>query len=222
MMDAVGSALAGAASHSPLAPALALVAGVASSFGPCVAPRLVAIAGLTAGLTGVKRWLRVGAFVAGLCAGYVGLGVITGALSYAAEYATYLYAGLALGLTIWGLVQLLRPPHGVACAATGISSARLSLGASFLAGSGFAIVASPCCGPIAVAIAGMTVASGSVAYGALLLASFALGHAVPLFGTAAGAARLRALLGTRRLEDATATVTGALTLALGGYYALLA
>ncbi|MGB8519183.1 MAG: hypothetical protein WCD38_03380, partial [Candidatus Tumulicola sp.] len=54
-------------------------------------------------------------------------------------------------------------------------------------------------------------------------AAFALGHAVPLVALAAGSsAHVGGLLRLRWPVEATATVAGGLTIALGAYYAVLA
>ncbi|MEO6835920.1 MAG: cytochrome c biogenesis protein CcdA [Candidatus Tumulicola sp.] len=205
------------------APAVAFGAGLASSFGPCIAPRFVAVASLTTGESGLKRWTRIGSFVLGLCAGYVLLGTLAGATGYVSAYSGYVYALLGAGLIASGLVSIVRTPRANACAVHAFGGSKAPHGAIFVAGLGFVAVGSPCCGPIAAALAGAGVAGGgSVTRSAALLAAFALGHATPLVAAAFGSMRIANGFRARVPGGALSTVGGALMMALGGYYALLA
>ena len=66
-------------------------------------------------------------------------------------------------------------------------------------------------------------ASGpSPTFGALLIGSYAAGHALPLVGAGFGWEWIGARLDVRSLRAATQTVGGALMLALAGYYGVLA
>jgi cytochrome c biogenesis protein CcdA len=219
--DVLRAALENPVTHPVLAPALSFAAGLATSFGPCIAPRFVAIAGLAANARGAARWLRVAAFVVGLCTSYVLLGSIAGALGMLAAYSSYVYGALGLGLVVAGVGTLVRMPHSPACAAAPHRPS-VSQGATFATGFALSAVSSPCCGPIAAALAGTSLASGNAAFGGAMLAAFAFGHAVPLVAVACGSMRVGAFLAARSATPALSTVGGALMVALGTYYGLLA
>lgn len=206
-----------AAQHAAWAPLLAFAAGITSSFGPCIAPRFVVVASLTAGTSGWTRWARLGAFIAGLCTSFALLGTIAGALGYIASYSSYVYGALAIALVAGGIGAIVSPHR---CRAAHPSSKPIA-SAPFVVGLTFTAVGSPCCGPIAAALGGLSTAGGNVTFGALLLGAFALGHALPLVVLAAGAVPIVTYLRARALDSAFATVSGALMIALGGYYAVL-
>jgi cytochrome c-type biogenesis protein len=216
-MDVVATAVRAAAEGSPLAPLFAGAAGVVSSVGPCAAGRFVAVIGLTARAGNEQRRIRVVAFVAGLCLCYVLLGSLAGALARLASYSTQLYAALSAVLVVVGMTTLVRRSHQ--CSEEPHRS-RPQRGLLFLLGLGFGSIVSPCCGPIAIAMAGIGIAAGNTSRGALLLAAFAVGHSLPLLallGAGRGADRMM-----RGAEPALATVGGTLMIALGAYYAVLA
>jgi len=220
-VDLVGTLLQRAAGPAAWPPLAGFGAGVVSSFGPCAAPRFFALINLTAGEAGLRRWARIGSFVAGLCGSYVLLGSIAGALGYLNDGSTYAYAILGTGLICCGLAAIVRTPRGHACATARPAARNAPLGTAFVAGLVFVGVGSPCCGPIVAAVAGTGLAGGA-AQNAALLGAFALGHATPLVAAACGWVRLGNVLAARVPTSALATVGGAVMMALGSYYALLA
>jgi cytochrome c biogenesis protein CcdA len=96
-----------------------------------------------------------------------------------------------------------------------------SLPAVALLGASFAFVVSPCCTPLVVAIAAYAANAADPWYGVALLATFGLGHTVPLFVTAFGGVRFGLFLGRMLHAQAVGIVSGAMMLGLGAYYALL-
>jgi cytochrome c-type biogenesis protein len=219
-MDFARAAIESSASQSYWAPSFAFIAGIGSSFGPCCAPRFVAITGLTAQTSGWRRWLRVGAFTSGLCTMYVAVGTIAGALGLVSRYSTYIYVALASTLLIAGVVTLVRPARR--CTVHDGAHNAVAPSGAFVTGLAFALVTSPCCGPIAAVLGGLSVAAGSMAFGALTLSAFALGHALPLVAFAVGSAPFTRLMQAHSLEIALSVVGGAMMIALGAYYAVLA
>jgi cytochrome c-type biogenesis protein len=217
MIDPIASAIAAAALQSPWAPASAFAAGVATSVGPCVAPRFVAVAAL-ASSPGVARWKAVSAFAAGLCASYVALGVAAGFAARIAAISAHVYALLALALLAFGLKTLWSEAptclHG--------DPKPRSLGGACLLGMSFALVASPCCTPVIVVLGSLAASGPSPAFGALLIGSYSAGHALPLVGAGFGWQWLGTRLDVRAWRPAMQTVGGALLLALAGYYGVLA
>jgi cytochrome c-type biogenesis protein len=218
--DVVGFTIDLAARRAGLASLASFAAGIATSFGPCVAPRFVAVASLSSQARGAARWLRIAAFVAGLCASFVLLGTIAGSLGLLARYATWVYAVLAIATVAAGIRAIVMRPEP--CAARESTGAKASNGAAFLAGAGLSAVASPCCGPVAAALAATATAGGSPSFAAMTLGAFALGHAVPVVAIACGASSLARRAHAHLPAWAVATVSGALMVALGGYYGLLA
>lgn len=198
---------------------LVALAGILTSFGPCVAPRYVALAAL---LGRRRKTLTISAFVAGMLTAYAALGFGAGLLAQVAGHASALYAVLAAVLIGGGLFTLLRAP---ACdhaheTQPGVAPHRLS--GVFSLGAGSALVVSPCCTPVVAAVVGMPAGSADPAARALLLAAFALGHAAPLFVAGALGSACARPLRAWSASPAPAVVSGALMLALGGYYGLLA
>lgn len=194
-------------------PLAALTAGVASSLGPCVAPRFLAAAAMCAGTSGRRRWGRLAAFVAGLCASYALACSAGGLLARWGAYSASAYGLMALVCCTAGVVTILR---GRAC---GTRHAQRSFGGTFLSATAFVGVGSPCCGPLAlVAGFGWWGAGSNV----LVPLAFALGHAAPLVGLALGSTQIERFASVRWPSAATATVAGGLAIALGSYYGLLA
>jgi cytochrome c biogenesis protein CcdA len=199
---------------------LVAFAGVVTSFGPCVAPRYIAIAAL---LGERRRTLTIAAFVAGMLTVYIALGFGAGLLALVADHASALYLVLAATLAGAGLATLLRTSgcahehrlHGEG----GAEPRRLS--AVFSLGAASAFIVSPCCTPIVAAVIGMSAVDASPFSRAALLGAFALGHAAPLFAIGS-----LGIVGTRAFRvwnasPAPSVVSGSLMLALGAYYGLL-
>jgi cytochrome c-type biogenesis protein len=218
-MDPVGAAFAAAAAQSPWAPAFACAAGAVTSLGPCVAPRFIAVTAL-ATTPGVHRWKAIASLAAGLCASYIVLGVASGIAVRIAAFTANMNAILAVAMIVYGIVTLVRQSPDDACA-HGAEKKR-SLSGIFLFGASFGLVASPCCTPVVVLLGSLAATRSAPALGALLVAAFAVGHAVPLALAGFGWhwIGIRASAGT--WGSASQTISGALMLALGAYYGVLA
>jgi cytochrome c biogenesis protein CcdA len=217
-VDVVSAAMSGAANASSAAPALAFAAGVASSFGPCIGPRMLTVAALCARHRGLQRWMAAGVFAAGLCAGYAIVGTIAGAAGLASAFSPWMYRALALVAVAGGIYTIVRRPQTDCCK----RERRIGSGFGFFAGLASASVMSPCCGPIGAALAGLAAASVGPRYAAAILTAFALGHVLPLAAVAAGSIRGSGIAARALAGGAGATVSGALMLAVGAYYAVLA
>lgn len=217
-MDVVNVALHGAGSASVAGPALAFAAGAASSFGPCIGPRLLTLAALCSRHRGPQRWAVAGIFTAGLCAGYAIVGTVAGAAGLASAFSPAMYRTLALVAVAGGVWTMVHRPAASCCE----GKRRIDGGVGFFAGLVSAGVTSPCCGPIGAALAGVAAASSGPRYAALTLCAFALGHVLPLAAIAAGSLRLRGTLAQAAGSGAGATISGALMVAAGAYYAVLA
>ncbi|MGD0051352.1 MAG: cytochrome c biogenesis protein CcdA [Vulcanimicrobiaceae bacterium] len=218
MTDVVSAALRAAPAGEAFAYPLAFAAGVVTSVGPCVAPRYVALAALVQSTA--RPWRVAGAYLVGLVAAMVAIGLAVDALNALRAASMVLNLALATTLAVVGVVTLARggrTVHGHAgeCAPLGVG------GIALLGASG-ALIVSPCCTPILAAIAGLTVTAGRFGSGTALLAVYALGHAWPLLLTTAAGTPLAAGFARLAGSDAPATVSGTLMLALASYYGLLA
>jgi cytochrome c-type biogenesis protein len=218
VIDPIGAATTAAAQQSAWTPALAFAAGIATSAGPCVAPRFVAVAAL-AGSPGAAKWKSIGAFAAGTCASYVTLGIASGMLGKIAAVSSNLYALLAVALLAFGLRTLFVEPSTHRC--DDAPPAKHSLGSAFLFGASSALVASPCCTPVIVVLGSLAASRASELFGALSIVSYGLGHAVPLAAAGLGWGWI-GLRANGAWRGASQTVGGALMLALAGYYGVLA
>jgi thioredoxin:protein disulfide reductase len=196
---------------------LVMLAGLITSAGPCVAPRYIALAGV---LTGPRRAITVGVFIAGMLLSYAALGFGAGLLQTLAGYAAAIYLMLAVTLGIAGLATLVREPQCAhACDEHAGQARRVS--AVFTLGAASALVVSPCCTPVVAAVIGLSAFDASPLSRALLLAAFALGHAAPLLFLGAGGSLITARLQRWSGGSVPAVISGTLMLALGLYYGLL-
>jgi thiol:disulfide interchange protein DsbD len=185
-------------------------------------PRYVALASL---LNASRRPAGiVAAFAAGLIGAYVVLGVAAGALGALWSASRFVYAALAVALAVAGLATLLRGGWCMSheSPSTPDTGDRASLGGTFLLGASSAFVVSPCCTPIVAGIAGLTTASGHNGAGAMLLAAFACGHALPIVAAGALGTRVVRVVRHVAVSHASAVVAGTLMLALAAYYGVLA
>lgn len=199
-----------------IAPLAAFGAGLASSTGPCLAPRLAAITATTIGCRGVARAIRIGVFAAGSCGGYAVLGLLAGAVRRLGELSPGVYAILAAAFAVLGVAALIRRTHRTCCGPQ--TPAKLPLSVLALAGAALAFAGSPCCGPVAAALLAAAPASDPRA----IVPAFAAGHVLPLVAVALGWPSLATAAAARTAEPAVNTVGGAVALGLAGYYALLA
>jgi cytochrome c-type biogenesis protein len=219
-MDIVGIALSQAAMRSVWAVPGAFVAGAATCFGPCAAPRFVAVTGFVAERRGSKRWHRVMAFVAGLCSCYIAIGTVSAFIMRLALWSPWIYAALATLLGVMGLRSVLSS-ETKACSHNDAEPPAASLGVVFLIGCSFGLVVSPCCTPVVATLAALTGSAGDPVFSGVVLGAFALGHAAPLLAATFAAGNIRLII-RHAFEVPIAVVSGALMIALAGYYALLA
>lgn len=229
MIDMLSAAVG--VSLSPATLGLVFATGVATSVGPCVAPRYIALGAIVSGYR--RPMIPTLVFVAGLVGALMALGFGAGLAGSVWRFSTLCYTLLAAALVVGGCVTLWDGAAHRGCSAAGCPSEsghepiahgrapRRSLGAIFMLGAAGAFVVSPCCTPVVAAIAATSTAIGKPAIGVALLASFALGHSAPLFFAGSIATCVR-----RAFRDgvgqAGAIVAGVLMLALGAYYGVLA
>ena len=228
MIDPLAASTFAVTSPSPAALGTLFIAGALTSAGPCVAPRYVALAAIAGGYR--HPIVPTLVFVAGLLGAFMALGFGAGLLGAMWSFSPLLYALLAAGLVVGGCVTLARavaqPAGHAACAADcGGSSAaagQRSLGAVFMLGTASTLVVSPCCTPVIAGVIGASTAIGKPVLGIILLASFALGHVLPLFFAGSVSSMFAPALRWRLPAQAPRIISGVLMLALGAYYAVLA
>jgi cytochrome c-type biogenesis protein len=203
---------------------LVFVGGAATGMNPCVYPTIPVIIGYISGQksqTKAKGLLLALAFVLGLAITYVILGATIGflgsVLGLSRTVWMYIVAAvcIAVGLNMAGLL-----PLSFSTWAPGQSRwAQMSgfLGAILL-GMMFGLVASPCAMPILTLILAMIASKGQVAYGSVLMFTYAVGHGLPLviIGTVAGA--LTSLERFTKYSVTIQRVGGWLLIAVGAYF----
>jgi cytochrome c-type biogenesis protein len=220
-MDLYRESIAAISGRSVYAPPLVFAVGVASSIGPCVAPRFLALA---ACVTGSKNPTRtVLSFITGLVLAYILFGLTISLISNLQYLAPSIYGIVAASLLIAGIYTLVHARPAEVCEHTDhpVGSNLLTWWRTALFGASFAFVVSPCCTPIVIAILVWTAHTGSPVYGMSLLAVFALGHSTPLVAYGIAGGRFNALISRFRLDQAAAICSGTLMLALGAYYIVM-
>lgn len=163
---------------------IVFLAGVLTSFTPCIFPMLpitISILGYHANKG--NRWhnfARACSYVLGIALTYASLGVVaalTGSLFGSALTNKYVLFFMCLlfivmALSMWGLFDLQVPAFIRNRFGTGKSH---GLGGAFVMGLAAGIVASPCVGPVLVSILSFVSTTKNVVLGFSLLFTFALG-----------------------------------------------
>jgi cytochrome c-type biogenesis protein len=218
---------------------LALLAGVLSFLSPCVLPLvpsyLAYVGGSAAESPGDKRQRRVALrnsllFILGFSLVFIALGASASAVGVLLRsYRSLLILLGGLLVVVFGLVMLgvFRLPvlyRDTRHQPTGDSS---SPWGAVLLGMAFAAGWTPCIGPVLGGILTLAGASGTLSQGVLLLASYALGLAVPFLLAAIMLERfLKFSAGFRRFLPWVERVSGGVLLLVGllmvtGYYTVL-
>jgi cytochrome c-type biogenesis protein len=205
---------------------VALLAGFLSFLAPCVLPLvpgyLSAVSAVEADRLGERGTARrvVAAsipFVLGFSAVFVLLGIgaaLVGGSLFHDQFLLEQVAGfflVVLGLAFMGLL-----PWPERLLGAGLLQGARSRGSRLLLGGAFAVCAAPCIGPVLAAILVLAGDSETVLEGAVLLAVYSLGLAIPF--VAAGALFTRSMGAFRWLRDhytAIQVTGGAIMVALG-------
>ncbi len=205
---------------------VALLAGFLSFLAPCVLPLvpgyLSAVSAVEAdrlGDRGSARRVVVASipFVLGFTAVFVLLGVGAQLLGDSLLRDQFLLEQIAgFVLVVFGLAFMGLLPWPERLLGAGLLQEARSRGSRLALGGAFAICAAPCIGPVLAAILVLAGSSDTVLQGALLLAVYSLGMAIPF--VLAGAVFTRAMGAFRWLRDhytAIQFVSGAIMVALG-------
>ncbi|HEX4308217.1 MAG TPA: cytochrome c biogenesis CcdA family protein [Solirubrobacterales bacterium] len=205
----------------------ALAAGVVSFLSPCVLPLvpgyLSAVTGVSAAELDDADWRRVVppalTFVGSFSAIFILLGLTaTGLGSFLSENKPLLtqisgWLIIAMGVLFVSslfITRLNREWHVEALLS------RAGRGGPIVAGAAFAIAWSPCIGPTLGAILGVAAAEGSAVRGALLLAFYSAGLAIPFLVTALAFSRMAtAFAVVKRHYRAIVVVGGVILIVMG-------
>ena len=205
---------------------IALLAGFVSFLAPCVLPLvpgyLSAVSAVDAddlGRPGTARRVVVSSlpFVLGFTGVFVLLGVgasLVGGSLFRDQFLLEKVAGFVL--VVFGLAFMGLLPWPERLLGANLLAGARSRGSRFLLGGAFAVCAAPCIGPVLAATLVLAGSSDTVAQGALLLAVYSLGLAVPF--VLAGAVFSRAMGAFRWLRSrygAIQVVGGGVMVALG-------
>jgi cytochrome c-type biogenesis protein len=205
---------------------VAFLAGLVSFLAPCVLPLvpgyLSAVSAVEAdqlARPGVARRVVVSSipFVAGFTLFFVALGVgasLVGGRLFSDQFLLEKIAGFIL--VVFGLAFMGLLPWPERLVGAGLLQGARSRRSRLLLGGAFAVCAAPCIGPVLGGILVLAGSAGTVAEGALLLAVYSLGLAVPF--VLAGALFTRTMGALRWLRDhyrAIQFVGGAIMVALG-------
>lgn len=164
-----------------LAPVLALVAGILTSFTPCALSGIPLVVGYVGG-TGQrdpKRAFRLSVtFAAGAAVTFTVLGVIAsvfGRLMSTAAGWWYIILGVLMvlmALQTWGIFEIIPSSYLIS------KSTKKGFAGAFIAGILGGIFSSPCATPVLIALLAIVAGKGSILWGILLLLLYSIGHGI--------------------------------------------
>ena len=206
-----------------LAPILALLAGVLTSFTPCSLSTIPLVIGYVGGIgqRNTKRafWLSI-TFVAGTAITFTVLGVVAsfaGRLIGNAASWWYLILGaimVLMALQTWGIFEIIPSSYLISK-----NTKRGYIGA-FVAGILGGVFSSPCSTPVLIALLGIVAGKGSILWGVLLLLLYSIGHGIlaVVAGTSIGfVQKLYSIQKYGRASTILKIIMGAIILLIGFY-----
>ncbi|MEN6549885.1 MAG: cytochrome c biogenesis protein CcdA [Armatimonadia bacterium] len=194
-MDIIQALQQALANSSLLVVPLVLLGGAATGLNPCVFPTIPVVIGYISGQKEQPRWKGLAlalTFVLGLAITYVIIGAtasfVGSVLGISKAGWMYIVAAVCIlvGLNMSGLISV---SFDTFIPAQSKWSKLSGYGGALVLGMLFGLVASPCAMPILTLILALIAQKGQVAYGSLLMCTYAVGHGLPLIiiGTVAGA-----------------------------------
>lgn len=203
---------------------LVLLGGAATGLNPCVFPTIPVVIGYVSGQKEQPRWKGLTlalTFVLGLAITYVIIGAtasfVGSVLGISKAGWMYIVAAVCIlvGLNMSGLISV---SFDTFIPAQSKWSRLSGYGGALVLGMLFGLVASPCAMPILTLILALIAQKGQVAYGSLLMFTYAVGHGLPLIiiGTVAGA--LTSLERFTKYSVLIQRVGGWLLIAVGAYF----
>lgn len=164
-----------------LAPLLAFIAGVLTSFTPCSLSGIPLVIGYVggSGQRNTKRafWLSL-TFAAGSAVTFTAMGMIAsmaGKLIGVSASWWYLLLGVLMvlmALQTWGIYEIIPSSYLLS------KNTRRGFAGAFIAGVLGGIFSSPCSTPVLIALLAIVAGKGSMVWGILLLLIYSVGHGV--------------------------------------------
>ena len=164
-----------------LAPVLALVAGILTSFTPCSLSSIPLIVGYVGGVgqrdTKKAFWLSV-TFAGGAAVTFTALGVfasLAGRLIGTSASWWYIILGILMvlmALQTWGIFEIIPSSYLIS------KSKKKGYIGAFIAGILGGIFSSPCSTPVLIALLAIVAGKGSIIWGILLLLLYSIGHGI--------------------------------------------
>ncbi len=206
-----------------LAPLLALVAGILTSFTPCSLSSIPLVIGYVGGVgrRDTKRalWLSV-TFAAGAAVTFTVLGVIAslaGRLLGTSASWWYIILGvlmILMALQTWGIFEIIPSSYLIA------KNKRRGYVGAFIAGILGGIFSSPCSTPVLIALLAIVAGKGSILWGILLLLLYSIGHGILAIVAGTSIGLVQKLSSSEKYGKASAVlkiVMGSLILLIGFY-----
>lgn len=206
-----------------LAPLLALLAGVLTSFTPCSLSGIPLVIGYVGGIgqrdTKKSFWLSV-TFAAGAAVTFTVLGVaasLAGKLLGNAASWWYLILGVLMvlmALQTWGIFEIIPSSYLVS------KNTKKGFVGALAAGILGGIFSSPCSTPVLIALLAIVAGKGSILWGILLLLLYSLGHGIlaVIAGTSIGLVqKLSSSKKYGKASNALKIAMGTLILLIGFY-----
>lgn len=206
-----------------LAPLLALLAGVLTSFTPCSLSSIPLVIGYVGGVgqrdTKKSFWLSV-TFAAGAAVTFTVLGIaasLAGKLLGNAASWWYLILGVLMvlmALQTWGIFEIIPSSYLVS------KNTKKGFVGALAAGILGGIFSSPCSTPVLIALLAIVAGKGSILWGILLLLLYSLGHGIlaVIAGTSIGLVqKLSSSKKYGKASNALKIAMGTLILLIGFY-----
>ncbi|MFD1406336.1 cytochrome c biogenesis CcdA family protein [Robinsoniella peoriensis] len=164
-----------------IAPLLALIAGVLTSFTPCSLSSIPLVIGYVGGAgqrdTIKALWLSI-TFALGSAMTFTSLGVIAstaGRLIGTSASWWYIVLGILMvlmALQTWGIYEIIPSSYLLS------KNTKKGVAGAFLAGILGGIFSSPCSTPVLIALLAIVAGKGSLIWGILLLLLYSIGHGI--------------------------------------------
>lgn len=206
-----------------LAPLLAILAGILTSFTPCSLSSIPLVIGYVGG-TGqkdTKRAFRLSlAFAAGAAVTFTVLGVIAsiaGRLMGTSASWWYIILGVLMvlmALQTWGIFEIIPSSYLIS------KNTKKGFAGAFIAGILGGVFSSPCSTPVLIALLAIVAGKGSIVWGILLLMLYSIGHGILAIIAGTSIGFVQKLSSSERYGKASTIlkiVMGALILLIGFY-----
>lgn len=206
-----------------LAPLLAILAGILTSFTPCSLSSIPLVIGYVGG-TGqkdTKRAFRLSlTFAAGAAVTFTVLGVIAsiaGRLMGTSASWWYIILGVLMvlmALQTWGIFEIIPSSYLIS------KNTKKGFAGAFIAGILGGVFSSPCSTPVLIALLAIVAGKGSIVWGILLLMLYSIGHGILAIIAGTSIGFVQKLSSSERYGKASTIlkiVMGALILLIGFY-----